>query len=90
MAALPDGKKLIAALIHDFPSLFVLACGRLFFEINDFPLWLCGPAGGLFFEKSYFFYVYNLIRIAKLANFRGFEPREYPRTLSFEKWCRMH
>ena len=40
--------------------------------------------------KNRIFYLYNFLHIAKLANFGGFEPREYPRTLSFEKWCRMH
>ena len=73
------------------PFLFVLPCGRFcFFEIYDFPFCLCCPAGGLDFEKVVFFYLYNLLYIAKLANLLGFEPWEYARTLSFEKWCKMH
>ena len=65
--------------------------GVLFFlENNYFPLCLCCPAGGLDFEKSRFFYLYNFLNIAKLPNSLGFEPREYARTLSFEKICRMH
>ena len=67
-----------------FP-VFKRPCGRLFFENNDFPLCLCCPAGGLFLKNRDLFYLYNFLHIAKLANFRGFEPREYPRTLSFEK-----
>ena len=75
---------------HDFPFLFVLPCGRLFLENNYFPLCLCCPAGGLDFEKSCFLYLYDFLHIAKLPNLLGFEPREYARTLSFEKICRMH
>ena len=46
---------------------------------------VCVALRAAFFLKNRVFYVYNLIHIAKLGNFRGFEPREYARTLSFEK-----
>ena len=62
-----------------------VALRAAFFDIHDFPLCLCCLAGGLDFEKSVFFYLYNFFHIAKLLNLLGFEAREYARTLSFEK-----
>ena len=53
-------------------------------EMHDFLLCLCCPAGGLDFEKSCFFILYNFLHIAKLPNLLGFEPREYARTLSLK------
>ena len=32
----------------------------------------------------------KFLHVAKLLNLLGFEPREYARSVSFEKCCRMH
>ena len=47
-----------------FPFFVCVALRAACFEINDFPLCLCCPAGGLDFEKSCFLYLYNFLDIA--------------------------
>ena len=37
-----------------------------------------------------FLYLFNVLKVAKDLYLGGFEHREYVRTLSFEKCCRMH
>ena len=37
-----------------------------------------------------FLYLFNSLHAAKLLYLLGFEPREYARSVSFEKCCRMH
>ena len=44
----------------------------------------------LCFGKSRFVHVFNFLHVAKLFYLIGCEPREYSRTLSFEKCFRMH
>ena len=59
-------------------------------DLDVVPFCGCCPAGGLDLEKSSFFVLFNVLPAAKLAYFLGFEPREYAKQLSLEKWCRMH
>ena len=49
---------------------------------------VCVALRAAFFLKNRVFCY--LLHIAKQPNLLGFEPRDYARTLSFEKWCRMH
>ena len=70
---------------HDF--IFCLCCpaGGFFlkFTISHFVCVALRAASIL--KNLVFVYVYNFLHIVKLPNLLGFEPREYARTLSFEK-----
>ena len=57
---------------------------------HDFPFCGCCPAGGLDLKKSHFLYLFNVLQVAKLLYFDGFEHREYAKLLSFEKCFKMH
>ena len=48
------------------------------------------PARGIFCKKTCVCYVQKLRSIEKRRYLDGFEPQECPRTLSFEKTCRIH
>ena len=71
-----------------FVCVALRAASILEFTISHF---VCVALRAASILKNRVFFIHVIfVHIAKLANFRGFEPREYPRTLSFEKWCRMH
>ena len=61
---------------------------------NSFEKWKSSLSRGyhnLFFPTRHFFCRLNIfLHVAKLLYLLGFELREYARTLSFEKCCRMH
>ena len=41
-------------------------------------------------KNSDFIFLFNFLHVAKLIYLLGFEPREYARSVNFEKCCRMH
>ena len=41
-------------------------------------------------KNSVFLFSFTFLCIAKLLHLVGFEPRQYARSVSFEKYCRMH
>ena len=59
-------------------------------DLDVVPFCGCCPAGGLDLEESSFFVLFNFLQVAKLVYLLGFEHREYARTLSFAKCCRLH
>ena len=64
--------------------------GGLLLKNKNIPVLGCCPAGGLDLKKSHFLYLFNVLQVAKLFYFDGFEHREYAKLLSFEKCFKMH
>ena len=75
---------------YDFPLFDVALRAASTLKNHDFPLFDVALRAASILKNHALLYSFNILNVAKRFYLAGFEHREYVRTLSFEKCCRMH